>query len=97
VTDDEIHDLATNALVLCADGCMGRLILILSDGRVGVLVPGEEDIRWIDVSRLERRGAPAVAESGAPAEPPSRKFVCPDQTSAIARMTYSDMWKAELC
>jgi hypothetical protein len=96
VTNDEIHDLPSNTLVLCADGCMGQLILTLSDGRVGVLVPGEEDIRWIDMSRLEKRGAPAVAESGAPAEPPACKLPCADQTSAVARMTYSDLWKSEL-
>lgn len=97
MTNDEIYALPSETLILCADGSMAMLIQLPSDdGRTGVQVPGEPDIRWIDAARLERRGKGAVAETGAPAEPSARKFVGTDQTSGLARMMYSDLWRLSL-
>ena len=50
-----------SARVLCLDGAYGTVIAY-DDGEVGVLVPREDDIRWIGAEHIEEVGNGAVRE-----------------------------------
>lgn len=62
MTYDELLNYPINTPVRCADGAMA---LLIRGSRVhdeaGVQVPGEENIRWIPLSRLTDRAAGAGA------------------------------------
>ena len=46
--------LLESTALACPDGKVGMLIKPPRDGKVGVQVPGEDGIRWVTVSDLQR-------------------------------------------
>lgn len=55
MTEKEFEQLSFNSPILLADGQMGLVIRIPQfsiDAEIGVQVPGEENIRWINISNI---------------------------------------------
>lgn len=47
--------------ILCVDGSFG-IVIRYGEREVGVQVPGEDDIRWIDISCIEDLGNGSLVE-----------------------------------
>lgn len=52
VTYEQLMALKGNTPALCKDGKLGLVIRFLKD-RAGIQVPGEEEIRWVPLERLQ--------------------------------------------
>lgn len=61
MTFDEALRLPSDAPIILADGQFG-IVIRWHEGKVGVQVPGEEDIRWLKVETITDLGNGALIE-----------------------------------